>query len=128
VLVDGAGGTGANTVGKFHAAIDASSGFLWSNRSDVNILNHVQAQLITWENAAPRSIVTITGASISIEPIGMAAFVCVVPSEANRFEIPTWVLLALPPSADMPDLPVSTGFLSVSFGTLQKLPTRAFLK
>jgi len=92
------------------------------------ILNHVQAQLITWENAAPRSIVTITGASISIEPIGMAAFVCVVPSEANRFEIPTWVLLALPPSADMPDLPVSTGFLSVSFGTLQKLPTRAFLK
>jgi uncharacterized protein (TIGR03437 family) len=101
VTVAGAGGP---DVGSFNTSINVPSGFTWANRADVSTVSRAAGQTITWQNAAAGTIVEMTGASItlSLEPTAgsgaVSGFVCLAPAEAGQFNIPSWVLLALPPT------------------------------
>jgi uncharacterized protein (TIGR03437 family) len=122
VTVAGTGASGG--VGAFQASITVPSGFSWTNRADVNTVTRASGQPINWDNAAPGTVVTMTGISFVTTPIAAVGyFTCIAPAEAKTFTIPSWVLLAIPASSSIQgiaipgNLSVANGAKPVSFTT-----------
>ena len=102
VTVSGAGGA---DIGSFTASINVPSGFTWTNRAAAATVNRANGQEIDWTGGAAGTFVTMTGTSIAATQTGqftgIAGFTCIAPAEANKFTIPSWVLLSLPPSPSL---------------------------
>ncbi|HLK18534.1 MAG TPA: hypothetical protein VKT81_06235 [Bryobacteraceae bacterium] len=115
-------GVGGADVGPFTANLTIPPVLTWTNEDSVNTVNRANGQLITWTGGDPNGTVIITGDSIQFgsNPDGSDAvggfFTCTAPDSDHQFTIPPPVLLSLPPSSVIPDLPISLGNLSVGIG------------
>jgi uncharacterized protein (TIGR03437 family) len=100
VSVNGAGGA---DVGSFTANTTANSGFTWTNSAAVSTITRANGQEIDWSGEAANSFVTMTGTSINIDLTtltgAVTTFTCIEDASKEKFTIPSWVLLAVPPSS-----------------------------
>ena len=107
-------GPGGQAVGAFTANTSVPSAFTWNERDTITSVTRSQGITLTWQNAAPNSFVQITG--MSSAPSGVislaTSFNCTVPASAGTFTVPSWVTLALPPTASGAGI-VSPAFLAV---------------
>lgn len=104
-------GTGGSQVGAFSGPITVSSSaasFVWSNKSSVTAapIPRSTPLTITWTGGDPNGYVDITAIASTVVGLLPAANTpgvlveCLVPSVPNSFSIPTFVLQAMPPSAN----------------------------
>jgi uncharacterized protein (TIGR03437 family) len=112
-------GVGGTDVGPFTANLTLPPPLTWTNEDTVSTINRASGQLITWSGGDPSGTVIITGDSIQLgsnsdfsDAVG-GFFICTAPDSAGQFTIPVPVLLSVPPSSVIPDVPVSLGNLSV---------------
>ncbi len=88
-------GSGA-VVGGFRAQLTIPGNFAWSNEAAVNTLNRASGQEFTWSGAGSDSTVVIFGFSFDgVAKVG-GGFYCLERGSANRFNVPSSILLSLP--------------------------------
>lgn len=92
-----AGAGGAN-VGSFSATVSIGNLVSWTNQSAASTVTRSAGQNITWTGGSPNTYVYVGGGSSS--GTASAAFVCYAPASAGQLTVPSYVLLALPPSAN----------------------------
>lgn len=91
---NGTGGTGANAVGPFKAAITLPPALKWENKDSVKVIDRSQNLEVTWSGGDPNGFVNIVGGS-TLSTFG-AAFVCREKTSAGRFTIPSVAMLNIP--------------------------------
>jgi uncharacterized protein (TIGR03437 family) len=91
-------GTGGKNVGPFTATISYTSPLVWSNMSSISAVTRASGQAISWTGGAPNSYVIMSGSSSN--STASASFTCYAPASAGQFTVPSYVLLALPASAN----------------------------
>jgi hypothetical protein len=91
-------GTGGKDVGPFTASISYSNPLSWTNMSSISAVTRASGQQITWSGGTPNSFVFISGSSAS--NTASASFTCYALANAGQFTVPSYVLLALPPSSN----------------------------
>jgi uncharacterized protein (TIGR03437 family) len=94
-------GTGAADVGAFSASLDVPALFEWTNRGSIGAVSRSQPLRIAWDNAAPGSIVAITGVSLLSLDLATGAFAgaifsCWTEGSRGEFTVPPAVLSSLP--------------------------------
>jgi uncharacterized protein (TIGR03437 family) len=104
---NGSGATGANAVGPFRVNITLPQLLTWTNMDATETINRSSDLLITWTGGDPSSYVFMVGAATTNN--GGAAFTCIERASAGRFNVPSYVLSALPATSAS-----SFGFLSVN--------------
>jgi hypothetical protein len=114
---NGTGGTGANAVGAFSVNMTIPQLLNWTNMDAIENVTRSAGQNITWTGGDPSGYVTIFGASTSTN--ATATVVCVERTSVGNFNIPSYVLSALPATTGQ-----NFGFLSVS-GVSQVVPFNA---
>jgi uncharacterized protein (TIGR03437 family) len=111
-------GNGGPGVGPFTATLTIpDTPLTWSNEDAVNNIPRSQDLTIAISGSG---LVGIQGNSTGSQ--AGAGFYCVAPSGATSYTVPSWVLAALPPSAQASDVPAALAFLGV--GTALSSPTR----
>lgn len=112
---NGNGGPGA---GAFTATLTIpDTQVTWTNEAAVNNIPRSQDLNLTISGSG---LVGIEGNSTGSQ--AGAGFFCVAPSGSTSFTVPSWVLAALPASAQGTDVPAAMGFLGV--GTTLSTPAR----
>lgn len=112
-------GVGGADVGAFTANLTIPPVLTWTNEGSIDTVIRPNGQLITWTGGDPTGTVIISGSSIQFgsNPDGSDSvggfFTCTAPDSAGQFTIPVPVLLSLPPSSVLPDVPIQLGSLSV---------------
>jgi uncharacterized protein (TIGR03437 family) len=113
--VTGAGGPG---VGAFSATIALPDPLVWTNESSASVITRSQGQTVTWTGGDPAGNVLILGFSTVTGANAGREFLCVAPTAAGTFTVPSAVLLALPTSTSTA-VPTSaaavTGALGVGY-------------
>ena len=108
-------GPGGADVGSFTANLSVPESLVWTNQASTTTVTRSQGLPITW-TGADSGTVQISGFSLtglsSTTPYG-AGFVCTAKGSDHQFTVPSIVLLSLPPSDSVADLPVPTGSLIV---------------
>ncbi|HZU25922.1 MAG TPA: hypothetical protein VFA04_10390 [Bryobacteraceae bacterium] len=94
-------GPGGADVGAFTASLPATAPVTWTNESSITAVTRSQGQLITWSGGDKNGFVEITGTSLTDAGAG-ASFICIAPTSAGQFMIPSWVTLSLPASGTTP--------------------------
>jgi uncharacterized protein (TIGR03437 family) len=98
-------GAGA-AVGAINAQVTMPAPVTWSNMSQIATINRGQDLDIQWTGGDPNTFVTITGIGSIGGPAGptkdtpAAVFLCAERAAAGHFVVPSYVLQALPPSAN----------------------------
>jgi uncharacterized protein (TIGR03437 family) len=108
-------GSGSGIVSGFSTETTVPAAFVWNERDTTSNVTRSQGVTVTWKNAAPDSLVQISGfssASYGVDTLA-TSFTCSAPSSAGTFTVPPAVLLALPPTAAS-DGQVSASYLAVS--------------
>lgn len=105
---NGSGGSGPNAVGNFRVQLTLPTLLTWTNMAAVNQVTRSAGQTVTWSGGDQTGFVFITGASAA-GTRGGAVFNCVERANVGTFNIPAYVLSALPATAG--DIP---GFLSLN--------------
>ncbi|HXP84221.1 MAG TPA: hypothetical protein VN841_05850 [Bryobacteraceae bacterium] len=95
-------GSGGKDVGSFNTTLNFPTPLVWTNQSSITTVNRAQGQTVTWTGGAPGTFVSIGGQSELLSASGTfitaVTFECYAPVSAGQFNIPSWVLLALPAS------------------------------
>ena len=108
-------GPGGPDVGSFSVNLTLPEPLVWTNQSTTTTVNRAQGLPITWTGADSENVLiggfSVTGIS-STTPYG-AGFLCTAKGSDHQFTVPSIVLLSLPPSDSVADLPVPTGSLEV---------------
>ncbi len=112
-----AAGTGGADVGAFTANLTVPALLTWKNQSSfTGTIDRSQNMTITWSGGADPDYVAIFGTSTSAStPQVTATFVCTEKASAGTFQVPSYVLEALPVSGTLSQsgLTVPGGFLLV---------------
>ncbi len=90
-------GTGGSQVGAFTASVSYTNPMVWTNSGSISAVTRAAGQTVNWSGGASGSYVWIVGGSSS--GTASASFVCYAPQSALTFTVPSYVLLALPPSS-----------------------------
>ncbi|MSO20201.1 MAG: hypothetical protein EXQ56_06995 [Acidobacteria bacterium] len=104
-------GGGGSDVGAFTTTHTVPPGTVWSNQAAITTVNRAAGQLVTWTGGDPNGLTYIAGASINVSNTAQATFVCLERTSAGQFNIPSSILLALPPSGSSAGVPF--GFMFV---------------
>jgi uncharacterized protein (TIGR03437 family) len=93
-------GSGGKDVGPFTASISYNNPLVWTNMSSTTSISRSQGVTINWTGGASGTYVYIYGSSsnTSGSTTLSVSFECYAPVSANQFTVPSYVLLALPPS------------------------------
>ena len=97
-------GSGGKNVGAFSAIVNFPNPLEWTNQpTPTSTIVRANGTTVTWSGGAPGTYVAIGGQSeVAASPqsttIVSASFICYAPVAAGQFTVPSWVLLALPPS------------------------------
>jgi uncharacterized protein (TIGR03437 family) len=91
-------GSGGKDVGPFTASISYSNPLVWTNMSSITSISRSQGVTINWTGGASGTYVFIDGSSTNASGSLSVTFECYAPVSANQFTVPSYVLLALPPS------------------------------
>jgi len=116
-------GPGGADVGPFTANITLPQPLVWTNMSSITTVNRAAGQLVTWTGGDPTGYVQIQGTSfigLSQATAAFAIFTCTARTSEGSFNIPSYVLLSLPPSGTQSQGGVSIaipGTLSVGSNT-----------
>jgi len=94
------GGGGAD-IGPFSVSLTNPSSVTWTNPDQITTVNRAQGLTVTWSGGDPSAWVGIAGTAIQIQGGASVygSFVCVAPSTAGQFTVPSYVTLSLPPVA-----------------------------
>lgn len=111
-------GTGGADIGALSAGTQfVSPPFVWNEMMTLNTVQRSSPLTVTWSGGAPNSLVLITGTSIADQIQGGSKyFFCVAPVSAQKFTVPTTVLLSLPQTASFGGIN-SSDWMSVSNST-----------
>jgi uncharacterized protein (TIGR03437 family) len=91
-------GSGGKDVGAFTASISYNNPLVWTNMSSITSISRSQGVTINWTGGASGTYVFIYGGSTNATGSLSVSFECFAPVSANQFTVPSYVLLALPPS------------------------------
>jgi uncharacterized protein (TIGR03437 family) len=94
-------GPGGANVGPFSASLTLAQPLVWTNQASITTVNRAAGQTVTWTGGDPAGYVQISGSSFigsSVATAAYAYFTCTAQTNADSFNIPSYVLLALPPS------------------------------
>lgn len=105
-------GTGGKDVGAFSVNVNYTNPLSWTNMSAITSVNRSQGVTVNWTGGAPNTYVFIGGSSSS--GAASASFTCYAPASAGQLTVPSYVLLALPPS-NMGSLSVENSTTPQSF-------------
>lgn len=99
-------GSGGKNVGAFNTTLNFPQPLVWTNPP--TSVTRSAGQVVNWTGGASGTFVSISGqSSITVSGSTVSAtFICYAPVSAGTFTVPSWILLALPPT--------SNGGLSVS--------------
>jgi hypothetical protein len=109
-------GPGGANVGPFSANLDVGTPLVWTNTDAAKTITRSSGLNVTWTGGSSGSIVTITGASFSLNgaSVSGSTFICLANRSAGQFTVPASVLNQLPPSSVIS----AGGFSIVTRGTL----------
>ncbi len=102
-------GPGGPDIGAFSVSLNLPAAFT-TNLDSINEISRAQDLRITWTGGDPNTYVTMQGFSTSQTAGGF--FICTERTSARQFDVPSWVLSVLPPSATVQG--VTAGFLTVA--------------
>ena len=97
-------------MGAFTGSFTVPASLNWTNRAAITDVIRANGQTVTWTGADPAGTVLISGSSFSgttINPVG-ATYGCYANANAGTFTIPAQVLLALPVSGTVQNLPTGS--------------------
>ncbi len=100
-------GPGGTDVGAFTGSLTVPASLNWTNRAAISDVIRANGQTVTWTGADPAGTILISGSSASgttVDAVG-AIYACYANASAGTFTIPAQVLLALPVSAVVQNLP-----------------------
>ena len=89
-------GFGGNDVGPFTTSFTVPAPVSWTNRSSTNIVDRTQPLTLNWSGGDSGQVVAILGFGIDMPANSSAAFLCIAPSGATSFTVPTDMLSNLP--------------------------------
>ena len=89
-------GTGGADVGAFTAAFTAPPPLTWSNRDQISPITRSQGFAVNWSGAPAGHNVIIFGGGVDLPSNATGEFVCVAPSGASSFTVPSAVLANVP--------------------------------
>ena len=124
-------GHGGPDVGPFTATYTNPPIFVWTNQTDITKIDRAAGVTLTWTGGDPAGYVAIGGSSIAYSSDGRTStavsFICTARVSDGSFFVPPQVLLALPPTAPIPNTTIilkgSLSLDSVSAGqTIQPPP------
>jgi hypothetical protein len=106
-------GTGGPDVGPFTVSLDLTSPLVWSNMNSISTITRSAGVTVNWTGGDPSSSTTISGLSYgslngSDTNYVVGSFTCQAQTSADTFTVPSFVLLALPPSASVGGISFST--------------------
>jgi hypothetical protein len=79
--------------------VDSVNPVSWTNRDQITTLDRSKDLTLTWASAPPASRgVAILGLSERISNNVISGFLCLAPSSATAFTVPSYVLASLPAS------------------------------
>lgn len=96
-------GLGGKTVGAFTATLNLSPLFKWTNPAAAANVDRSQPLHLAWTGGNPGSYVYITGASGS-GGVRERSFDCVALADSGAFDVPAYILSALPAGAGAVEL------------------------
>ena len=105
-------GSGGKDVGAFTATISIGNVLNWTNQSSLSSVTRTNGVTLNWTGGSSNSYVYIQGTSSSNS--ASASFLCYAPASAGQFTVPSYVLLALPPSTNG-TLGIANGATPTSF-------------
>ncbi len=112
-------GPGGSDVGSFSVNLSVPEPLVWTNQASTTTVTRSQGLPITW-TGGDNGDVQISGFSLtgisSTTPYG-AGFICTAKGSDHGFTVPSIVLLSLPPSDSIADVPTPTGSLEVGSTT-----------
>jgi hypothetical protein len=94
-------GPGGSDVGPFTANITLPQPLVWTNQASITTVNRASGQTVTWSGGDPAGYVQIQGTSFvgsTQATASFAIFTCTARTSDGTFNIPSYVLLSLPPS------------------------------
>jgi hypothetical protein len=103
-------GPGGPDVGSFSGTITVAPELVWTNMSDLTVVNRNTPLTVTWSGGEPSTLVTIQGQSFVAGASGSvtgAAFTCFARNTDRTFTVPTSILGQLPASAKIAAGPIS---------------------
>lgn len=109
-------GSGGPDVGAFNATFTLPANINWTNKAATTTVNRAQGLPVTWTGGDPNGFVQIYGYSLSeaSENAVTGFFTCMERASVGSFNVPSVVLLALPPSPTGGGLSLApTGILGV---------------
>ena len=90
-------GAGGSDVSAFNLSLTVSAtGLNWTNSNQIQSVDRTQPLNFTWSGTA--GAVVITGSAYDVPNNLSGEFLCVAPTGATSFSVPSWVLANLPPS------------------------------
>ena len=89
--------SGGADVGPVTASVNFPEAFTWTNDASITSIDRTQPLPITWSGGTAGGLVVMSGESDNEDGTG-ASFECFADATAGAFTIPSYVLLALPPS------------------------------
>jgi hypothetical protein len=92
-------GAGGKDVGPFTVSISYSNPLSWTNMNAITSITRSQGVTIDWTGGASGTYVYIYGSPSNNTGTLSVGFACYAPVSANQFTIPSYALLALPPSS-----------------------------
>jgi hypothetical protein len=103
-------GPGGPDVGAFSGSMTVAPELVWTNVSDLTVVNRNTPLTVTWSGGEPSALVTIQGQSFVAGASGTvtgAAFTCFARNTDRTFTVPTSILGQLPASAKIAAGPIS---------------------
>ncbi len=93
-------GAGGPDVGAFNASFSLPANINWTNKTSTSTVNRAQGLNVNWTGGDPNGFVQIYGYSLSelSENAVTGFFTCLERASVGTFNVPSAILLALPPS------------------------------
>jgi uncharacterized protein (TIGR03437 family) len=93
-------GAGGADVGAFNASFTLPANVNWTNKAATTTVNRSNGLIVNWTGGDPNSLVQIYGYSLSeiSENAVTGFFMCLERASIGTFNVPSAILLALPPS------------------------------
>jgi hypothetical protein len=113
-------GPGGPDVGNFSGTITVAPELVWTNVSDLTVVNRNTPLTVTWSGGEPSALVTIQGQSFVAgagSALTGAAFTCFARNTDRTFTVPTSILGQLPASAKFGPITMRGSLAVASTGT-----------
>lgn len=90
-------GSGGTDIGSFQADVTTGTGINWSNRDSLNMVDHTQALVLTFDPAsASGSTVVLVGGNVDTVHNASAIFVCAAVASTGVLTVPAAILANVP--------------------------------